>query len=768
MESLPAANGYAPSLAEDPALGLSHRAKMEILFAVMLGLFLGALDQTIVGPALPTIVTQLSGNDYYVWAITIYLLTSTISVPFWGKLSDIYGRKPIFMIGIVIFLIGSALSGLSQNMGMLILFRGIQGIGAGSLFPVALAVIGDLFTPQERGKYQGLFGAVFGIAFVAGPLIGGFLTENVGWHWIFYVNIPIGIIALVVIQRLLPTVKTPSATRNFDLIGGSIFTVAMVFLLVGLTNKQFGEWTDPTVGGFILVGIVGTLVFIWAEARAKEPIIPLGLWQSRTYSATMVSVFFAAFAFFGAIVFLPRWFQVVEGFSPTNSGLAALPLMIGLIFSSIVSGLIVSRTGRYRWLIVGSVAVMGFAVLLMTQLTKDTPVEVVWLWMFIAGLGVGPTFSVPTIVIQNAVPFRQLGVATSNLTFFRQIGGTIALAFVGTIFGTSFKDNLVPQLSAAGVPPQVIDGFTQASSSGSFDLGALTGVGDMGQLILAQIPAQFQDAIEPFIGADGRGNPRGLQPRDRPDVLARRGRRRRGAHRRGRDQGDPAPGDQQRSGAGKGRRCGGGAGSDRLTSFLLSFATPRWSPSGRRAVPGGTIGRDDRPARGLPATTPGAGHDWRGLRGGPRSRVVARRNDAAHLARRPRCAARQHAGGDRRHRRPLPTHVRTALDRRSRRLRRRLSASRGPLRPVHRRNGADADHRRTRRRRHLPPDVVAGRPGPEGGSTGQEGRGTPADPRPAPALLPGPGHRRSDRGRTPEGALRAGLTGRSISGGRGR
>ena len=191
---------------------------------------------------------------------------------------------------------------------------------------------------------------MFGIAFVAGPLIGGFLTENVGWHWIFYVNIPIGIVALVVIQRLLPTVKTPSATRNFDLIGGAIFTVAMVFLLVGLTNKQFGDWTDPTVGGFILIGIIGTVLFILAEARAKEPIVPLDLWKSRTYSATMVSVFFAAFAFFGAIVFLPRWFQVVEGFSPTNSGLAALPLMVGLIVSSIVSGLIVSRTGRYKWL----------------------------------------------------------------------------------------------------------------------------------------------------------------------------------------------------------------------------------------------------------------------------------------------------------------------------------------------------------------------------------------------------------------------------------
>ncbi len=502
MEAFPSeAPGRAPTLDEDPALGLSHRAKMEILFAVMLGLFLGALDQTIVGPALPTIVTQLSGNDYYVWAITIYLLTSTISVPFWGKLSDIYGRKPIFMIGIVIFLIGSALSGVSQNMGMLILFRGIQGIGAGSLFPVALAVIGDLFTPQERGKYQGLFGAVFGIAFVAGPLIGGWLTENISWHWIFYVNIPIGIIALVVIQRLLPTVKTPSATRNFDLIGGTLFTISMVFLLVGLTNKQFGDWADPTVGGFIIVGAIGTLLFILAESRAKEPIVPLDLWKGRTYSATMVSVFFAAFAFFGLIVFLPRWFQVVEGFSPTNSGLAALPLMVGLIFSSIVSGLIVSRTGRYKWLIVGSVVVMGFALLLMTQLTKDTPVLVVWMWMFIAGLGVGPTFSVPTIVIQNAVPFRQLGVATSNLTFFRQVGGTISLAFVGTIFATSFQDNLIPQMTVAGVPQQVVDGFTQASSSGSFDFSSLTGVGDLGAAILASIPAQFQAAVQPFIGA---------------------------------------------------------------------------------------------------------------------------------------------------------------------------------------------------------------------------------------------------------------------------
>jgi EmrB/QacA subfamily drug resistance transporter len=499
MESFPETNGRTPTLAEDPALGLSQRAKIEILFAVMLGLFLGALDQTIVGPALPTIVTQLSGNDYYVWAVTIYLLTSTISVPFWGKLSDLYGRKPIFMLGITIFLIGSALSGLSQNMTMLIAFRGLQGIGAGSLFPVALAVIGDLFTPAERGKYQGLFGAVFGIAFIVGPLVGGFLTENISWHWIFYVNIPIGLVSLFFIYRLLPTVKNPRATRNFDIIGGAIFTVAISFLLVGLTNKQFGEWTDQTVGGFIVIGLIGVVLFILAEARAKEPIIPLSLFRIRTYTSSMISTFFASFAFFGAIIFLPRWFQIVHGFSPTNSGLAALPLMVGLIGSSIASGLIVARTGRYKWLLVGAIALMGVSTALMTQLTATTPLEVVWFWMFLAGLGVGPTFSVFTLVVQNAVPFHELGVATSNLTFFRQIGGTVALAIVGTIFGTTFSEQLAPQLAASGVPAPVVEGFTQAGASGQIDFNQLTGVGNLGASILASVPAQAKPFIEPYI-----------------------------------------------------------------------------------------------------------------------------------------------------------------------------------------------------------------------------------------------------------------------------
>ena len=281
---------------------------------------------------------------------------------------------------------------------------------------------------------------------------------------------------------------------------GSIFTIAITFLLIGLTNKQFGDWTEPTVGGFILAGIVGIFLFILAEARAKEPIIPLDLFKNRTYASSMVSTFFASFAFFGAIIFLPRWFQFVHGFSPTNSGLAALPLMAGLIFSSIVSGLIVARTGRYKWLLVGAIVLMGVATALMTQLTADTPLAVVWFWMFLAGLGVGPTFSVFTIVVQNAVPFSVLGVATSNLTFFRQIGGIGRARDRGHDLRTSsFLEQLGPQMTAAGVPPEVVAGFGQATSSGALDFNNLTGVGDLGAAILAAVPAAVQAVISPFI-----------------------------------------------------------------------------------------------------------------------------------------------------------------------------------------------------------------------------------------------------------------------------
>src|SRR5512135_169006 len=253
---------HVQTLEEDPALGLPFRAKMEILVAVMLGLFLGALDQTIVSVALPRIVTELNGNDLYVWVVTIYLLTSTISVPFWGKLSDLYGRRPIFMIGIAIFLVGSALSGLSQTMWQLILFRGIQGIGAGSIFPVALAVIGDLFTPAERGKYQGFFGAVFGIAFLVGPFVGGYLTDHISWNWIFYVNVPIGVVALLVIGRLLPNVSGHIKEVRIDYLGVVTLVAGLVPILIGLTIAETGGWEDPYVWAWLVAGVVFLGIFV--------------------------------------------------------------------------------------------------------------------------------------------------------------------------------------------------------------------------------------------------------------------------------------------------------------------------------------------------------------------------------------------------------------------------------------------------------------------------------------------------------------------------
>ena len=431
------------------ALDLPHRAKMEILFAVLLGLFLGALDQTIVAVALPTIVTDLGGQSLLTWTITIYLLASTITVPFYGKLSDLYGRKPLLMIGITLFLIGSALSGLSQNMTQLIAFRGIQGLGAGALFPISLAIIGDLFTPAERGKYQGLFGAVFGIASILGPLLGGWLTENASWHWIFFVNIPIGIAALAVIARLLPTVKRPDVAHSFDYLGGAVFTVATGAFLIGLTNEQHNPWDVFEVGGLILIGLALWAVFVVIEARAKEPIVPLGLWKERTYASSIVATFLVSIGFFGAAVFLPQWFQFVEGASPTMSGLYTLALLAGVIISSVGSGIFVSRTGQYKPVIMAGLAVMAAGLFLMSNLRADTELTTLWSWMFVTGLGIGPTLAVFTIVVQNAVPMRSLGVATSNLTFFRQIGGSVGLAALGTIFGVRLTEEIPKQIVAA-------------------------------------------------------------------------------------------------------------------------------------------------------------------------------------------------------------------------------------------------------------------------------------------------------------------------------
>jgi len=493
-------NAAAPSAAaaaEDPGHNwhLSSRERFEILGAILLALFLFALDQTVVGVALPKIITDLNGNNLYTLAITIYLLTSTITGPIYGKLSDLYGRRPIFLFAVGLFLVSSIIAGLSHEMWQFILARGLQGLGGGAVFPVALAVIADLFPPEERAKYGALFGAVFGVSSVLGPLIGGGLTDTLGWPWIFFVNVPIGLVSFFVCWRLLPPIKNPEGGRNIDYVGAVLFAAAIGPALVGLTNKQTAAWTDPWVIWPIVIGIVILGVFLLWERRAADPIVRLDLFRNRYVSISVAAMFLMSFGFFGAIVFLPRYFQVVRELNATLSGFNLLPMIFALIVSATISGQIAARTGRYKEMILGAMVILAVGLFLLTNLRADTPFPVLWLFMIITGFGVGPSFAVFTALVQNSVEPRVVGVATASLTFFQQIGGTIGLTIAGTLLADSMAKEIPKQLAANGVPQQMIDQF-QAAGASSLNL---TGTGDLGSQILAQVPPAFQSFVQPFI-----------------------------------------------------------------------------------------------------------------------------------------------------------------------------------------------------------------------------------------------------------------------------
>ena len=467
------------------------RAKQGIVVAIMLALFLGALDQTIVGTALPRIITELNGANLYTWVVTIYLLASTVTVPIYGKLSDMYGRKPLLLIGVSLFLVGSALAGLSQNIEQLILFRGIQGLGAGALFPIALATIGDLFSAKERGRYQGLFGAVFGLSSLVGPALGGWLTDTFSWHLIFYVNLPIGLLSIAIILLELPTIKG-RPNQKIDFLGAIVFAAGIIPVLIGLTNVQSNAFATPEVAGLISAGLAILSLFLFIEAKADEPIIPLELFKNRTFAAAAAATFFASFGFFASIIFLPRYFQTVLGETATNSGYATLPLLLGVIISSISAGQMVARRGRYKSLILGAIVLVTVGSLLLTNIKADTDPWVLRGWMFLAGLGVGPTLSVFTIVVQNAVPFKFLGAATSNLTFFRQVGGSVGLAIVGSYFGGQLTTTIPTELAAAA-PAGTFDPFFAAAGG---NLDQLTNVGgQFDPALLALIPAEYVGAF---------------------------------------------------------------------------------------------------------------------------------------------------------------------------------------------------------------------------------------------------------------------------------
>ncbi|MFI9780105.1 DHA2 family efflux MFS transporter permease subunit [Streptomyces sp. NPDC051956] len=423
--------------------------------ALLLGMLLAALDQTIVSTALPTIVSDLGGLEHLSWVVTAYLLASTAATPLWGKLGDQYGRKKLFQIAIVIFLISSALCGMAQNMPQLIGFRALQGLGGGGLMVLSMAIVGDIVPPRDRGRYQGLFGAVFGATSVLGPLLGGLFTEHLSWRWVFYVNLPIGVVALVVIATTLH-IPVRSAKHTIDYLGTFLIAaVATCLVLVASLGGTTWAWDSAQIIGLAVLGVVLAVVFVQVERRAAEPVLPLKLFRIRTFTLSAVISFVVGFAMFGAMTYLPTFLQVVQGISPTLSGVHMLPMVIGLLLSSTASGQIVSRTGRWKVFPVVGTGVTTLGLLLLHQLDENSSTGEMSAYFFVFGLGLGLVMQVLVLIVQNAVSYEDLGVATSGATFFRSIGASFGVAIFGTIFSSRLGDKLADALAGRSLPPGV-------------------------------------------------------------------------------------------------------------------------------------------------------------------------------------------------------------------------------------------------------------------------------------------------------------------------
>jgi EmrB/QacA subfamily drug resistance transporter len=439
-------------LVPEPVRDLPHRRVLIIIGALMLGMFLAALDQTVVSTALPTIVGDLHGASHLSWVVTAYLLASTVSTPLWGKLGDMYGRKVFFQAAIVIFLVGSILSGLSQSMLELILFRAIQGLGGGGLMIGAQTIVGDIVSPRARGRYMGLFMAMFGVTTVIGPLIGGFFVDTIGWRWIFYINVPIGAVALVVTTFALPGALS-RVRRVIDYLGTALVALAatclVLFTSLGGTSYS---WTSPFMIGLAVAGVVFTVLFLLAERRAVEPVIPLALFRNRVFAASSAIGFVVGFAMFGALTFIPLFFQDVKGISPVLSGVRLFPLMGGLLVASVGSGLLVSRWGRYKVFPVVGTGLMTVGLYLMSLIGVTTGAWTMAAYMVVFGLGLGLVLQVLTVAVQNAVPYEQLGTGTSGVTFFRMIGGSFGTAVFGAIFANVVVRNILNALHLAKAP----------------------------------------------------------------------------------------------------------------------------------------------------------------------------------------------------------------------------------------------------------------------------------------------------------------------------
>ncbi|CAL9289060.1 MULTISPECIES: MDR family MFS transporter [unclassified Streptomyces] len=442
-----------PATSPAPGAGYNRRAVLVPIGALLLGMLLAALDQTIVSTALPTIVSELGGMDHLSWVVTAYMLASTAATPLWGKLGDQYGRKRLFQTAIVIFLLGSVLCGVAQDMPQLIAYRAIQGLGGGGLMVLSMAIVGDLVPPRDRGRYQGVFGAVFGATSVLGPLLGGVFTEHLSWRWVFYVNVPVGIVALFVIAAALhiPVHRTP---HRIDYLGTFLIaSVATCLVLVASLGGTTWEWGDARIIGLAVLGLILLALFVRVERRAAEPVLPLRLFRIRTFTLVSVISFVIGFAMFGAMTYLPTFLQVVQHVSPTMSGVHMLPMVAGMLLTSTVSGQIVSRTGRWKVFPVAGTAITTVGLLLLHRMETTSPTWEMSLYFFVFGAGLGLVMQVLVLVAQNAVGYEDLGVATSGATFFRSIGASFGVAVFGTIFTGRLTGKLEDSLSGQDIPP---------------------------------------------------------------------------------------------------------------------------------------------------------------------------------------------------------------------------------------------------------------------------------------------------------------------------